>query len=735
MHDDRPFDGHPRRRFLASSASLAALVALPRPVSAAIGDPSPPVARVEPVTETFFGQAVTDPYRWMENDKDAAWEPFVRGQADHARRVFDAIPGRAALAARIAELSGATELVRRVERAGRFVFLEKRPVGASTFRIYVREGDDGTERLLVDPETRRRGDVAYALNYWSPSPDGRRVVYGISASGSEQATIEIVATRTGRVLPDRIDRAQTGLPSWLKDGSGFFFNRLAAGGTPGSENFYKDSVCWLHRIGTDASRDIKVLARGQFDGVAVREIDFPVVVVQPGCTFVVGLLIGGVQRELTLFTNTLTAASRGAAGWKPVCTAADRVVSFTMRGTELFLLTEKDAPRGRVVQVKGSAPAFADAREVVAQGKGLMRGLFAARDALYVQELDGGIGRLWKTLHRSDGIGVRVELPFDGSLGFVSADPRYDGLIAITSSWVRPPEIVRVETSALSVPTTWAAPSPIDVSPYTSEEVFATARDGTRVPLSIVYRKDTPRDGSAPALVDAYGAYSISSEPYFGARVIAWMEQGGIWATAHVRGGGEYGRAWHEAGKLATKPNTWRDLIDCAQYLIAERWTSAKRLAIRGGSAGGITVGRAMTERPDLFATVISAVGVSNALRAEFSQNGPPNIPEFGSVTEESGFRALYEMDATVHVEPGGKYPAVVLTTGLTDPRVNPWHAAKMAARLQAASSSGKPVLLRVDYQAGHGIGSTRTQSDAETADVYAFALWQAGIAGFQPAT
>jgi prolyl oligopeptidase len=721
-----------RRRFLAASGSAAALTWLPRAVFAASDTAGgPPVARVEPVTETLFGQAVTDPYRWMENPKDKDWEPYVKGQADHARRVLDAIPGREALQQRVQALSGALEIVSSVQPAGPYVFIEKRPAGASNFRLYVRRGARGKERLLVNPETRKQGDVSYAMNYWLASPDGRHVLYGMSASGSEQAVMEVMETATGRVLAERIDRAQYAAPSWLADGSGFFFNRLAAGAQPGTEGFYKDSVCWLHRLGTDPASDVKVLSRGQFADVAVRDIDFPIVVSQPGSSHAVGLLVGGVQRELTLFVNSLAGARRGEGGWKPVCTVDDRVTAFALRGDDLWLLTEKDAPRGRVVHVKVAAPAFAGAREVVPQGRALMRQLFAARDAIYLQDLDGGVGRLRR--FRPGGPVQDIRLPFEGAVSFVFADTRRDGVITALQSWVRPEEVVQVLASGATTVLPWVAKPPIDVSPYASEQLFATAKDGTRIPVSVVYRKGTPRDGSAPAMIDAYGSYAISSDPYFASRFIAWMERGGVWATAHVRGGGEYGREWHEAGRLLNKPNTWRDLIAAAELLVAERWTSPARLSIRGGSAGGITVGRAMTERPELFSAVISQVGVSNTLRAEFSQNGPPNVPEFGSVKTEDGFKGLFAMDAYAHVKPGERYPAVLLTTGITDPRVDPWQAAKMAARLQAANASGKPVLLRVDYQAGHGLGSTRAQRDVEMADVFAFALWQAGVAGFQP--
>ncbi len=256
---------------------------------------------------------------------------------------------------------------------------------------------------------------------------------------------------------------------------------------------------------------------------------------------------------------------------------------------------------------------------------------------------------------------------------------------------------------------------------------FATARDGTQVPLSVVARKGLPRNGRNPALVSAYGAYQIVSSPHFSPRTLALLERGGVFATAHVRGGGEYGKRWWKGGQKLTKPNTWRDLIDCCEHLIKQRWTSKAALTIQGGSAGGITVGRALTERPDLFAGVISNVGVSNTLRAEFSQNGPPNIDEFGTVKEPDGFTGLRAMDALSHVKDGTRYPAVLLTVGMTDPRVEAWHGGKMAARLQKANRSLNPVLLRVEFDAGHGLGSTRSQIDDERADEFAFVLWRAG--------
>jgi len=347
--------------------------------------------------------------------------------------------------------------------------------------------------------------------------------------------------------------------------------------------------------------------------------------------------------------------------------------------------------------------------------------------------MDGGYHRLDRI--GADGNRTAVVLPFEGSILETGFESTSSDLYLTMSSWLEPTGIWKRDASG-QVTDTRLSPRPdIDTSGYELIRDFATARDGTRVPLSIIAPKGVARDGSAPCMVEAYGAYQSVNSPGFDARGIALLEKGGVQAVAHVRGGGEYGKRWWRAGRKLTKPNTWRDLIDCCEHLIAQGWTSTSRLSIAGGSAGGITMGRALTERPDLFALVVPQVGCLNPLRMEFSQNGPTNIEEFGTVTTEDGFRGLFEMDALHHVVDGARYPAVMLTHGMTDPRVEPWHSAKMAARLRAAESSASgPVLLRVDFDAGHGIGSTRSQLDAERADTYALFLQIAGHPEFQRA-
>ena len=720
-----------RRRLLAASGALGLAATAPR-LAFAEALPKPPVASVRPVTETLHGVAVTDPYRWMETPADPEWTPYLAGQNAYARALLGHIPGRDALAAKIAAVSGALVAVSNVQSAGPYVFTELRPIGANTLKLYVREGLAGADRLLIDPDALATADTHYSLDYWQPSPDGKLLAYGTSPAGSENSVLHFLETATGKVLPDTLDRAQFGVGSWTPDGAGVFVNRLKEGTKHGDPDHYLDSVCWFHKVGTDPASDVKVLAHGLDPAVPVEDISFPVVVAQAGSDMALGLVIRGVQNEIDLYVSPLDAAMAGKPVWRNVCKSADDVTGVALVGKDsLYLLTHKDAPRYRIVKTKGPAPSFATASEAEPQGEGVIKSLAGARDGVYVQTLNGGVSGLYRLA--PDGRKTPIKLPFEGSIAFVSTDPLADGCWFEIDGWVRPPVVCRAAPGG-SVTVTDLAPKPdLDVSRYDSVEVRVKARDGVMVPLSILYAKNLKRDGTAPLLLDAYGAYGIDTDAGFITRALPWLDLGGVFAVAHVRGGGELGEAWHLAGQKLTKPNTWRDAIDCAEYLIAERWTGKGKIAVEGGSAGGIMVGRFLTERPDLVTVAISQVGVSNATRAEFSENGPDNVPEFGTIKDPDGFKGLLEMDAYQHVKDGTPYPAVLLTTGANDPRVAPWEAGKMTARLQAATSSKKPVILRVEYDAGHGVGSTRKQRDDETADTYAFILWQTGDPRFQP--
>ena len=699
--------------------------------SLAKAPPGPPVARVEPVGEQFFGETIVDSYRWMENPKDPDWEPFLRGQNAYARAVLDAIPGRQRLHERITELSGDTVITRAAQSCNGRIFYEKRPRGADNFKLYFRVGVSGEERLLVDPTLIKHDGKHIALDWWSAAPDGRHVVYGLSAAGSEDSVIHIMAVDSGELLPERISRAQYASPSWLPDSSGFFYNRLA-GAPHGSTDYYKDSIAWLHRLGTESEADLKVLARGLYAEVAADPTDFPNIMADPSSQHVLAGLFGGVRRENPYYTAALTDVVAGHPKWRKVCGVADEVVGVAFRGDELYLLTTKGAENAKVLKTSMSAPSLATASVAVGESAVVIDKIAAARDGLYIQDMDGGYGAFRRV--GADGRTSAIAMPFEGSIFALWTNTTEDGVYWLGTSWLVPFTVLHFDPATHEHSDTGLSPQPsIDLKPYEALRTSAIVRDGTRVPLSIVSRKALARTGSHPALVNAYGSYQIVNAPFFNVRALAFIEQGGVVAVAHVRGGGEYGKRWWKAGQKLTKPNTWRDLIDCCEALVRDGWTSPAHLAIQGGSAGGITVGRALTERPGLFAAVISNVGVSNTLRAEFTQNGPPNIAEFGTVTERDGFLGLEAMDALHAVHDGVKYPAVLFTTGLQDPRVEPWQVAKMTARLQKATASRNPVLLRVDFDAGHGLGSTRSQVDEERVDEYAFVLWRTGKPGFQP--
>ncbi len=717
-----------RRELLASVASLGLTAIAGGAVAKAAG---PPVASGRPVTETMFGVSVTDRYRWMEDPKDPEWTPYLMGQNAYARKVLAAIPGREALAVRIGTYSAGLTAVGALQVAGPYIFTQVRPAGANTYKLYVREGLHGTDRLLIDPDALASGSTHYSLDYWQPSPDGKYVAYATSPAGSEDSTLRILETVTGAILPEAIDRAQAGSPSWLPDGSAVFLNRLKEGSKHGDPDHYLDSVVWLHRLRTDPATDPKVMTKGLDPVVVMQDIDFPIMGAQPGSDIALGVVARGVQNEVELYTSPLTAAAAGKPAWTKVCGTEDAVTNFTLRGQDLYLLTHKDAPRFRIVKTTAAAPAFANAVEVVPQGAGVLKGLVAARDGIYLLATEAGLGKVMR-LAPDGGITI-LKLPYAGSVGSLFADPLQDGCWFSLESWVRPPVICRGAPDG-TVTVTDIAPKPaFDVSKYESREVMVPARDGVKVPLSIIYGKGLKRDGSAPLYLQAYGAYGVDIDPAFTPRLLSWLDLGGVMAVAHVRGGGELGEDWHKAGQKLTKPNTWRDCIDCARWLIAGKWTRPGKLAVEGTSAGGIMIGRFLTERPDLLAVAIVRVGDSDAARSEFMESGPANIPEFGTVKEADGLKGLLEMDAYQHVKDGTHYPAVMLTTGLTDPRVANWEAGKFTARLQAASRSGKPVILRVETDAGHGVGSTRKQRDEESADTYAFILWQTGDRRFQP--
>ncbi len=690
--------------------------------------PPAPVARVDVVRDTYFGETLSDPYRWMENDKDPQWLPFLKGQDAHARAVLATIPGREQLLKRIQQLSGDAASTRSARRVGAQLFFEQRPVGADNYKLFLRR--NGVDRVLIDPTLLGRGGGSHlSLDWWEPSPEGRHVVYGLSKDGSEDSVLHVLEVESGRDLPERIADTQAASPQWLDDGSGFFYNQLT--GAVGTPERYLDSRARFHRLGTDPGGDPILMRRGLDPRVTYERIQLPVIRTFLGSQHAL-LTLADVRTEFRVLIAPVAEVVGNRARWVPVADFADEITDVQIDDGALWLLANRGHPRGRILEAPASSPGVATAREVVPEGKVVIQSLQRAKDGLYLEMMDGGISGL-RRLDRAGRVS-EIALPFDGTLRALSCEPGAEGALFSFTGWLTAGDIWSADGAGRVAPTGLTPKPPIDVSAYEAHRAFATARDGTRIPYTLIHRKGLRRDGAAAAWISAYGSYGISAyTPTFAGRTLALVDAGFIVGYANVRGGGEYGREWHKAGQLANKPNTWRDLIDVCEGLCREKYTSPARLAIGGRSAGGITVGRALTERPELFAAVIDGVGWSNPLRYVAEQNGYGEEPEWGAISDEAGYRALKSIDSYQHVRDGVAYPAVLLTTGVTDPRVGPFHVAKMAARLQVASRSGKPILLRVDFDAGHGIGSTRTQQDQEAADTYAFLLWQTGAKGYQP--
>ncbi len=709
----------------------------------AISNPlPPPLAQPRPVSDTYFGTTVTDPYRYFENVKtDPQVQAWYKGQADYARTVLDRIPGRQTLLDRLTELSNsAPTRITEVSEVPGHIFYLQRKAGENQYKLYTRAGWSAPEQLLVDPDSLKGPDGApVAINYYTPSPNGTYVAYGASHGGSEDAAIHLLATTTGKDLGLTIPRAQFGGIAWRDDESGFFYNQLKDL-PPGADSTlkYQYSQIRYHHLGDDPAKDTLVFSTANSGGVKITPAQIPFLSTIYGDPRAFLAITDGTRNEYALYVATLadldtaTFADPDHPLWRRVFDFDDLVISHVVHGDDLYVVTFKNAPRSQLLHTSITAPDFAKADVVIPPGDAVVESLSPARDAAYIQLLDGGIYRLQRLAYAPGAKPVEIDLPVKGTVDDIVTDTRLDGVKMLLTSWIDAGGYYAFDPATNTTTDTHLQPrGPYDQpADLVAEEVKVPSHDGTLIPMSVIHRKDVKLDGSNPCWLTAYGAYGIVDTPYFSPIMLAWYERGGIYAEAHVRGGGAYGEQWHQAGQKLTKPNTWKDLIACAQWLIDQHFTSTSHLGISGGSAGGITVGRALTERPDLFAAVVAQVGLLNTMRSETDSNGIPNIPEFGTFTDPKDFPALLEMDSYQHVVDGVKYPAVMLTTGMNDPRVPPWEPGKFAARLEQA---GAPlVLLRVDYEAGHGIGSTKAQRLAEYADTMAFFLWQFGVPTYQ---
>lgn len=706
-----------------------------------------PIAPVRPVEDNYHGTRVTDPYRYMEDLDDPEVQVWMKAQTNHTRVLLDSLPGHAALVAEVRKLvrSTRTERVDALQIVNGMYYTLRLEPGGQQPKLHVRRGADGEDRLLIDPEQLPGGQAGQlAITWYRPSPDNRYVAFAVSAAGSEEPLLQILDVAAGDLLPESMTPVWIEPPYWTADSRSFFYQlrQVVSPDMPATARYGNIRVC-LHRVGRSFSDDPVVLGRGIDDDViTLAPHEVPSVVTCSSSTHAIAIISPGDERRVRAYAAPASAVATGAARWRAI--AADysdgfiglsdwHGVSIALNGDTLYWLSYRDAPRGRIQALDLSRTDSAP-YTVVEQGELPVSHVYAGSNALYWRVSDAGVNQAYRLLLSDGALPERLKLPYRASITTVISDMQDTVAVLGASSWLRSPGYLAVGVHGSDVTVSSLQPHGLldQADDLTAEEVRVPSWDGTLVPLSVIRPDGLVRDGSHPALLIGYGAYGISAEPFFDPLLRSWLDRGMILAICHARGGGELGEAWHRAGFQDTKPNTWKDFIACAEYLIAHGYTTPERLAGSGTSAGGILIGRAIQERPDLFAAAQALVPATDMLRFETTANGPPNIREFGSVETEAGFRALHAMSPYANVADGTRYPALFVTAGINDPRVEPWMAAKFVARMQAATASGKPVLLHVDYDGGHGVGSSLDSRIARFTDSVAFVLWQTGHPDFQ---
>jgi prolyl oligopeptidase len=715
----RPHFGGGLVSIVQSLTLLAALGVAPA-ISHAQGTPAkPPSAAKRPVMNSYFGTSVNDDYQWLENWSDPATKAWVDAQNAWTRGMLDTISSRRPILERVTALtrSIAPRYSDLVCRAGAVFALKDQPPKNQPMLVVLRSVDDlASERVLVDPNA-LDASGSTTIDFFVPSLDGSQVAVSLSRGGTESGDVHLFDVRTGKERPDVLPRVNGGTAggsvAWTPDGGGLWYTRYPAAGERPAEDQDFWQQAWFHALGTPRSADTCLVGK---DLPKIAEILFDtsddgrwlLVEVKNGDGGQIGWWLrgpaGGLQR-VAGYDEHVVAARFGPAG--------------------LYLLAHGTSANGAVLRVPFDHPALANARVIVPASDVAIDGLEIAGERLYTVDIDGGPNEMRAFSLEGQALGKLPIPPMSSIGGF--AHLTGNALVLEHESYTEPARWVRYDpaTGALRS-TALVMKSPADFSNVEVRREFATSKDGTRVPISILMKKGTVLDGRAPALLYGYGGYGISMKPGFSASRMLWLEQGGIYAVAHIRGGREYGDAWHQAGMLTRKQNVFDDFAACAQALVDRRYTSVARLAIQGGSNGGLLMGAELTQHPSLFGAVVSEVGVYDMMRVELSPNGLFNTTEYGSVRDSAQFRALLGYSPLHNVHDGTAYPPSLLLTGVNDPRVAPSNSFKFAARLQASGTS-RPVLLRTSMTTGH-IGTPLNARNEEYADIFSFIFTELGL-------
>lgn len=721
--------GRPLRAALSIAALMAAACAAQaqRPEGA-------PAARIDNTVDQFHGVAVPDPYRHLEDVKRPETRAWMQAQSDATSKALASIDGRNALAARIDEVTAAAgdRIVDVMRLPGERYYYLKRARGERQFRLVMRVGLAGAERTLVDPEVESQAKgVPHAVNFYKPSWDGRYVAFGLSAGGSEDATLYVLDLRSGQRVGEPLPRVQGSPVHWLADSRSFTVTQLQAlrPGQPETDTFKNARVLW-QRVGARATTAKPVFGPTVTRSLGLDPLENGEVITVPGSPWMVARTTDTTVPEGNLFVAPVAQLGQPGVRWQRIATAADKVVEIELRGNQLYLLTYAGAPRRKLIALDLRQPELARANEVVPEpATGVLQSFQLKRTGLVTQWREG-TGMVLREHAPGDRVGRVLPLPYAGTAWTLGEPtPVDDAVLFSMSGWTRWQQFYLARDGVATPVAFGAEPSlpPLDLQ---VTEVEVPSHDGVKVPMTVLHKKGLALDGRNAVLVHGYASYGFSMSAYYSADNLVWLERGGVLAFINPRGSGVHGDDWYRAGHKTTKSNTWKDGIACVRWLIEQKYGSPATMAIKGTSAGGIFVGRAVTTAPELFAAAIFDVGVMDLVRGETSANGVTNVSEFGSVKDAAEFRALLDMSTYHAVRDGTAYPAVMLVHGVNDPRVPVWESNKTAARLQAGSSSGRPVLLRLDMQAGHGMGSTVTQRNSATADQYAFMLWQMGKLG-----
>ena len=732
------------RKFFWSSGLLAMLLAMSSNAQTSAyrfaGVDVPPPLPIQNVQDVHWGTKVDDPYRFLEQVKDPAVVTWMRGQADAADAILNRLPGRQTIFNTLKEKDavGGTVVSSIYRTAGNRWFYLMRPQGQSQAKLVWRDGVRGEEKLLVDPEliTKEKGKP-HAVQSFYPSPDGKLLAYGMHSSGAEIGNLYVIDVATGKEVLPPIDRIRFAGVSWRENGSGLFFSRLRPGyETMKSTERFADTGRYYLDL-KQPNPDHLIFNASMYPQLKLPSFATGGIAEVPGSDLAAMVVYFGVDRRLAMFVAKMDDVLSGKAQWREVFKQSDDVREVDIGHGHVYVRSALNAPRFKVLKLKVPELNLSQAETLVPETEGVLRSISVAKDALYVTRREGVNTALLRipTSMRVGGNDVqKLTLPLEGNVNVIGS-PDHSELVVAISSWtqalrryVYAPSTGQFERLLLAPPV-----EPVQKVDIVAREVMVPSHDGVKVPVSIIMRADAVLNGQNPTILYGYGAYGTTEEPGRSTGVITWVERGGIYAFAHVRGGGALGSQWHMAGHKTTKYNTWKDGIAAAEWLIANGYTSASKLGIYGGSAGGVFVGRAITERPDLFAAAVPSVPVLDMVRSEQRANGVANIPEYGSVKVEAEFHALLRNSAYHAVKDGVRYPATMLMHGVNDSRVDVWQSLKFASRIADAQKGQQAVFLRLDYQAGHGSGSGADQAMQRTADLQSFMLWQMGEAGFQP--